>query len=172
MGIFHMPPKVLYTFQGMNPQKWGFHLRKCKAGNEACQMMAINDEMINLEGCGRPPTEPSMNNNPLLSSCRGLTCLVFTSSGTTDIDPMGITEYEDPNQGQCHEKASSEPLGITVKRPISQGVEDRTPRYPSPPLCRSRHKNIETPPPWVYRDVFSFLPAGRNFYRHTLPRHP
>ncbi len=33
--IFHMPPKVLYTFQGMNPPKWGFHLRKCKAGNEA-----------------------------------------------------------------------------------------------------------------------------------------
>ena len=50
-------------------------------------MMAINGEIITLKGCGRPPTEPSMNNNPLLSSCRGLTCLFFASSGTNDIYP-------------------------------------------------------------------------------------
>ncbi len=41
VGIFHLPPKVVSTFQGTNPYKWGFHLRKCKPGNEACQKVKV-----------------------------------------------------------------------------------------------------------------------------------
>ncbi|SLM32053.1 hypothetical protein MTBBW1_550003 [Desulfamplus magnetovallimortis] len=33
--------KVVYTFLMTNPEKWGFHLRKCKAGNETCPTLSL-----------------------------------------------------------------------------------------------------------------------------------
>jgi len=39
-GILHITPKVLYTFGGMIPEKWGHCSKKCKLGNEGCQKSA------------------------------------------------------------------------------------------------------------------------------------
>jgi len=40
-GILHITPKVLYTFGGIIPEKWGHCSNKCKLENEGCPIFEV-----------------------------------------------------------------------------------------------------------------------------------